>query len=257
MGIASTSKLRSTWPRLVSGAAILAVAVVAGLISYTHIENLSLALHQTMMVARLMPVGIDGLITDASIDAHRLERRGGCACGGCTCQPAEPMTSRPRPGCARPCWRWPPTQCPAPAAWRALAHPAAAGPVHRYKPAAGRGQEQGHSRPPSPRGHPARSALRMARRLRQAPRRLRMPPPHARSQGGKTSLGNLKLLCDYTITRCSSTASGGNSSPTQTAAWTPSGRRARLCAATDPRPLARANRLYGRPSRSNVRLRAR
>jgi hypothetical protein len=55
------------WAKVVSGAAILAVAAVAGLISYTHIENLSLALHQPVMVARLMPFGVDGLITVGSV----------------------------------------------------------------------------------------------------------------------------------------------------------------------------------------------
>lgn len=53
--------------RIISGTAILAVAVVAGLISYTHIYELSLALHQPVMVARLMPFGIDGLITVGSV----------------------------------------------------------------------------------------------------------------------------------------------------------------------------------------------
>jgi hypothetical protein len=55
------------FPRIVSGSAILAVAVVAGVISYQHIEDLSLALHQPVMVARLMPFGVDGLITVGSV----------------------------------------------------------------------------------------------------------------------------------------------------------------------------------------------
>lgn len=57
----------SSFPRLASGAAILAVATVAGLISYQHIEDLTLALHQTILAARLMPFGVDGLITVGSV----------------------------------------------------------------------------------------------------------------------------------------------------------------------------------------------
>lgn len=52
---------------VVSGLAILAVAIVAGWISYTHIYELSLALHQSRMVARLMPIAIDGLMTVGSV----------------------------------------------------------------------------------------------------------------------------------------------------------------------------------------------
>lgn len=61
------TRFRASLPKVVSGAAILAVAAMAGLISYTHIENLSLALHQPVMVARLMPFGVDGLITVGSV----------------------------------------------------------------------------------------------------------------------------------------------------------------------------------------------
>jgi hypothetical protein len=51
----------------VSGAAILAVAGVSGVISYGHIYDLSLALHQGVLAARLMPVAIDGLIVVGSV----------------------------------------------------------------------------------------------------------------------------------------------------------------------------------------------
>lgn len=54
-------------PRVVSGVAILAVAVATGWISYSHIYDLSIALHQPPTVARLMPVGIDGLIVVGSM----------------------------------------------------------------------------------------------------------------------------------------------------------------------------------------------
>ena len=59
--------IRAQTPRVVSGLAILAVATVAGVVSYQHIEDLSLSLHQTLLAARLMPIGIDGLITVGSV----------------------------------------------------------------------------------------------------------------------------------------------------------------------------------------------
>jgi hypothetical protein len=62
-----TSWLKALMPRLISGAAILAVAVVAGWVSFAHIYELSLTLHQSVMVARLMPVGIDGLVVVGSV----------------------------------------------------------------------------------------------------------------------------------------------------------------------------------------------
>jgi hypothetical protein len=59
--------LSAHWARLVSGLALAAVAGVAGIISYDHIETLTLALHQTQIVARLMPFGVDGLIIVGSV----------------------------------------------------------------------------------------------------------------------------------------------------------------------------------------------
>jgi len=59
--------LRAYWPKLVSGLAITTVAAVTGRISYTHIYELTLALHQPVMVARLMPFGVDGLIVVGSV----------------------------------------------------------------------------------------------------------------------------------------------------------------------------------------------
>jgi hypothetical protein len=61
------SWLRAQWSRLAAGIAILAVAVVAGVISYQHVEDLSLSLHATIMAARLMPIGIDGLVVIGSV----------------------------------------------------------------------------------------------------------------------------------------------------------------------------------------------
>jgi hypothetical protein len=58
---------RTLRARVVSGAAILAVAVVSGVISFGHIYDLSVSLHQSVLAARLMPVAIDGLIVVGSV----------------------------------------------------------------------------------------------------------------------------------------------------------------------------------------------
>jgi hypothetical protein len=59
--------LLAHWSRVVAGLAFAVVAGVTGVVSYTHIEELTLALHQHLMVARLMPLGIDGLIVVGSV----------------------------------------------------------------------------------------------------------------------------------------------------------------------------------------------
>lgn len=59
--------LRSQWSRLTAGIALTAVAAATGVISYRHIYELSIVLYQPSMVARLMPVGIDGLIVIGSV----------------------------------------------------------------------------------------------------------------------------------------------------------------------------------------------
>ena len=61
------SWLGAWWSRLTAGLALLAVAAVTGVISYTHIYRLTLALHQPVMVAQLMPFGVDGLIIVGSV----------------------------------------------------------------------------------------------------------------------------------------------------------------------------------------------
>lgn len=48
--------------RILAGGALGIVAGVTGVISYTHIYRLTLALDQPVMVARLMPFGVDGLV---------------------------------------------------------------------------------------------------------------------------------------------------------------------------------------------------
>jgi hypothetical protein len=72
--------------RVLTGLAVLAVAVVAGLVSFTHIETLALAHGYALGTARLLPVSVDGLIVAASLacltearargEASRLSRAG-------------------------------------------------------------------------------------------------------------------------------------------------------------------------------------
>jgi hypothetical protein len=59
--------LRIYWRRVLAGAAIGTVAVVTGRISYTHIYELSLSLHQHVLAARLYAFGIDGMIVIGSV----------------------------------------------------------------------------------------------------------------------------------------------------------------------------------------------
>jgi len=56
-----------TWAKIAAGLAIAAVAVAAGWVSYTHIYELSIALGQSPANARLIPIGVDGLITVGSV----------------------------------------------------------------------------------------------------------------------------------------------------------------------------------------------
>lgn len=53
--------------KVVSAVSTSVVAVAAGLISYQHIEDLTLSLGQTLLAARLMPVAIDGMIATGSM----------------------------------------------------------------------------------------------------------------------------------------------------------------------------------------------
>lgn len=58
-----------TWNRqtLAAGVPVAAVAVVAGIVSFSHIEALALAQHQTIAQARLLPLAVDGLIAAGSV----------------------------------------------------------------------------------------------------------------------------------------------------------------------------------------------
>jgi hypothetical protein len=58
---------RDQWTRFMAGLALAVVAVVTGIISYTHIYGLTLALHQPVIVARLYAFGVDGLIVVGSV----------------------------------------------------------------------------------------------------------------------------------------------------------------------------------------------
>jgi hypothetical protein len=57
-----TTWLRAWWSRLTAGLALVGVASVTGVIRYTHVYDLTVSLHQPLMVARLMPFGVDELI---------------------------------------------------------------------------------------------------------------------------------------------------------------------------------------------------
>jgi hypothetical protein len=77
------------------------VASVTGVISYTHVYDLTVSLHQPVMVARLMPFGVDGLIVVGSV-VLLLAARARRGSGGSASSPAwqrrcSPMSS---PGCA-------------------------------------------------------------------------------------------------------------------------------------------------------------
>ena len=58
-----------TWNRSAIAAAlpVAAVAVIAGVVSYSHIEALGLATGQSITDARLLPLAVDGLIVAGSV----------------------------------------------------------------------------------------------------------------------------------------------------------------------------------------------
>ena len=58
-----------TWDRLTYAVAIpsAVVAVVAGVVSFGHIESLALSVHQPIADARLLPLAVDGLIVAGSV----------------------------------------------------------------------------------------------------------------------------------------------------------------------------------------------
>jgi hypothetical protein len=59
--------LRQQFPRIIAGAALAAVASVAGVVSYTHIDALTLALGGSAMAGHLMPFGVDGQMVVGSV----------------------------------------------------------------------------------------------------------------------------------------------------------------------------------------------
>jgi hypothetical protein len=58
-----------TWNRtaLLAALPVAAVAVIAGIVSYSHIEALGLRTGQTVTDARLLPLAVDGLIVAGSV----------------------------------------------------------------------------------------------------------------------------------------------------------------------------------------------
>jgi Protein of unknown function (DUF2637) len=58
-----------TWDRsaIVAAAPVAAVAVIAGVVSFAHIEGLALSVHQTITTARLLPFSVDFLIVAGSV----------------------------------------------------------------------------------------------------------------------------------------------------------------------------------------------
>lgn len=57
------------WNRVATAAAspVAAVAVVAGIVSYSHVEGLALVTGESLTDARLLPLAVDGLIVAGSV----------------------------------------------------------------------------------------------------------------------------------------------------------------------------------------------
>lgn len=64
---AALAWLRARPSRVLAGVALATVAIVTGVVSYTHISALTLVLHGSQMVAHLMPFGVDGQIVMGSV----------------------------------------------------------------------------------------------------------------------------------------------------------------------------------------------
>jgi hypothetical protein len=62
-----TNWIKASWSQLTAGLALGVVASVTGVISYTHVYDLTVSLHQSVTVARLMPFGVDGLIVGSVV----------------------------------------------------------------------------------------------------------------------------------------------------------------------------------------------
>jgi Protein of unknown function (DUF2637) len=58
-----------TWSRtaILAAVPVAAVAIIAGVVSYSHIEALGLATGQSVTDARLLPLAVDGLIVAGSV----------------------------------------------------------------------------------------------------------------------------------------------------------------------------------------------
>ena len=71
--------------RVLTGVAVLAVAVIAACVSFSHIEALALSHGQPIWDARFLPVSVDGLLVVSSLTLL-----------------ADARARRPEPGLARP-----------------------------------------------------------------------------------------------------------------------------------------------------------
>ena len=66
---AAARPLQMTWTRqaLIAAVPVAAVAVIAGIVSYGHIETLALSVHQYLAAARMLPGSVDFLIVGGSV----------------------------------------------------------------------------------------------------------------------------------------------------------------------------------------------
>ena len=100
-----------TWTRITILAAlpVAAVAVIAGVVSYSHIEALGLATGQSITDARLLPLAVDGLIVAGSVILLAGSRLGwiGVALGVAGTLYANVMSGLPRGPLAATVAAWP------------------------------------------------------------------------------------------------------------------------------------------------------
>jgi hypothetical protein len=100
-----------TWNRtaVLAAVPVAAVAVIAGVVSYSHIEALGLATGQSLTDARLLPLAVDGLIIAGSVILLAGSRLGwiGVALGVAGTLYANVMSGLPRGPLAATVAAWP------------------------------------------------------------------------------------------------------------------------------------------------------
>jgi hypothetical protein len=72
--VAVTSQRADKFIRRLTGAAVLLVALIAAVVSFTHIEHLAVTHGQTFLAAVLLPVSIDGTVAASSLVMMRAAR---------------------------------------------------------------------------------------------------------------------------------------------------------------------------------------